>query len=123
MTFRYDRDRRRTRRRTAGLEGKRSRQSGGVRRLLMENLERRDLLSAWHPAIGLSSMEQSAVFRYSFEHAPEVVAVESGYSVEMTDEILWLAPGERITVAPSSVLQLPAPPDERDWGLMLELAD
>lgn len=34
---------------------------------------------------------------------------------------VWLAAGEPITVQPSSVLALPERPDERDWGLMLEL--
>lgn len=33
----------------------------------------------------------------------------------------WLAPGEPIAVAPSSVLTLPQRPDGRDWGLMVEL--
>lgn len=33
----------------------------------------------------------------------------------------WLAPGEPIAVAPSSILTLPERPDGRDWGLMLEL--
>lgn len=33
----------------------------------------------------------------------------------------WLPPGEPLTVAPSSVLALPPRPDDRDWGLMLEL--
>jgi hypothetical protein len=34
----------------------------------------------------------------------------------------WLPPGEALTVPPSAVLVLPQRPDERDWGLMLELA-
>ena len=33
------------------------------------------------------------------------------------------AAGEPVTVAPSSVLTLPARPDERDWGLILERLD
>jgi hypothetical protein len=35
----------------------------------------------------------------------------------------WLAPGDAVTVAPSSVLTLPPRPDERDWGMMLERLD
>jgi hypothetical protein len=38
-------------------------------------------------------------------------------------EGVWLPPSEPVTVAPSSVLTLPPRPDERDWGLMLELAE
>lgn len=34
---------------------------------------------------------------------------------------IWRTPEPVITVAPSSVLTLPARPDDRDWGLMLEL--
>ena len=36
-------------------------------------------------------------------------------------EGVWQAPGDPITVQPSSLLDLPERPDERDWGLMLEL--
>ena len=36
-------------------------------------------------------------------------------------EGIWQAPGEPITVQPSSLLHLPERPDDRDWGLMLEL--
>jgi hypothetical protein len=32
----------------------------------------------------------------------------------------WLTPGEPVMVSQSSVLTLPARPDDRDWGLMLE---
>jgi hypothetical protein len=35
----------------------------------------------------------------------------------------WLEPGETIAVAASSVLTLPARPDGRDWGLMVELVE
>jgi hypothetical protein len=38
-------------------------------------------------------------------------------------EGIWLPAADPVTVAPSSVLSLPAPPDERDWGLMLQVAD
>ena len=34
---------------------------------------------------------------------------------------VWHAPGDPITVQPSSLLHLPERPDSRDWGLMLEL--
>ncbi len=33
---------------------------------------------------------------------------------------VWATPGETVEVADSSLLALPEPPDERDWGLMLE---
>ena len=36
-------------------------------------------------------------------------------------EGIWQAPGKPITVQPSSLLHLPERPDDRDWGLMLEL--
>jgi hypothetical protein len=32
----------------------------------------------------------------------------------------WLAPGEPVVVGPDTMLPLPARPDARDWGLMLE---
>lgn len=35
----------------------------------------------------------------------------------------WQQAGEPVTVAKSSVLSLPSRPDDRDWGLMLELLD
>ncbi len=36
-------------------------------------------------------------------------------------EGMWQPPGDPITVQPSSLLHLPDRPDDRDWGLMLEL--
>jgi hypothetical protein len=36
-------------------------------------------------------------------------------------EGVWLDAGQPLTVPPSSVLPLPARPDSRDWGMMLEL--
>jgi hypothetical protein len=36
-------------------------------------------------------------------------------------EGVWLNAGEPVQVAPSAILTLPPRPDDRDWGLMLEL--